>query len=70
MDDVAYFKADDKYTMVMTAEGEALMRKPIHELLATLDPATFKQIHRSTIVNLRWCRRASRATTPGAARCA
>jgi DNA-binding LytR/AlgR family response regulator len=53
VDDVAYFKAEDKYTVVMTAEGEALIRKPIRELLDLLDPATFKQVHRSTIVNLK-----------------
>jgi DNA-binding LytR/AlgR family response regulator len=53
VDDVAYFRADDKYTVVATAEGEALIRKPIKELLDALDPATFKQVHRSTIVNLR-----------------
>lgn len=53
VDDVAYFKADEKYTLVMTAEGEALIRKPIRELLEALDPAMFKQIHRSTIVNLK-----------------
>jgi DNA-binding LytR/AlgR family response regulator len=38
---------------VVTAEGEALLRTPIRELLARLDPATFRQIHRSTIVNLK-----------------
>jgi DNA-binding LytR/AlgR family response regulator len=53
VDDVAYFKADEKYTVVVTAEGEALIRKPIRELLDVLDPAMFKQVHRSTIVNLR-----------------
>lgn len=53
VDDVAYFKADDKYTLVMTAEGEALIRKPIRELLEVLDPAVFKQVHRSTIVNMK-----------------
>jgi len=53
VDDVAYFQADSKYTVVMTAEGESLVRKPIRELLDVLDPATFKQIHRSTIVNLK-----------------
>ncbi|MEO8365041.1 MAG: LytTR family DNA-binding domain-containing protein [Pseudoxanthomonas sp.] len=53
VDDVAYFQADHKYTVVMTAEGESLLRKPIRELLEVLDPATFKQIHRSTIVNLK-----------------
>jgi len=53
VEDVAYFKAEDKYTLVMTAEGEALIRKPIRELLEALDPAVFKQVHRSTIVNMR-----------------
>jgi DNA-binding LytR/AlgR family response regulator len=51
--DVAYFKAEDKYTVVATAEGEALIRKSIRELLDALDPSIFKQVHRSTIVNLK-----------------
>ena len=53
VDDIAYFQADNKYTVVMTADGEALIRKTIRELLDELDPAIFKQIHRSTIVNMR-----------------
>ena len=53
VDDVAYFKSDNKYTIVMTAQGEALLRTPLHELLTKLDPAHFKQVHRSTIVNMR-----------------
>ena len=53
VDDVAYFQSDNKYTVVMTAQGESLVRKPLRELLDVLDPATFKQIHRSTIVNLK-----------------
>lgn len=53
VDDVAYFQADNKYTVVMTREGEALLRTPIRELLGLLDPSAFKQIHRSTIVNLK-----------------
>ena len=53
VDDIAYFQSDTKYTVVMTADGEALLRKPIRELLDVLDPAIFKQIHRSTIVNLK-----------------
>ena len=51
--DVLYFRADNKYTVVMTADGEALLRKPIKDLLEVLDPSAFKQIHRSTIVNLK-----------------
>ena len=53
VDDVAYFQSDSKYTVVMTADGEALLRKPIRDLLEVLDPGMFKQIHRSTIVNMR-----------------
>lgn len=53
VDDVAYFRADHKYTVAMTVDGEALLRKSIRELLGVLDPNAFKQIHRSTIVNLK-----------------
>ncbi len=53
MDDVLYFQADNKYTVVMTVTGEALVRKPLRELLVELDAKHFKQIHRSTIVNLK-----------------
>ena len=53
VEDVAYFQADNKYTTVVTAEGEALLRSSLRELLPRLDPNTFKQIHRGTIVNLK-----------------
>lgn len=53
VDEVLYFRADNKYTTVMTASGESLLRKSIRELLDVLDPAMFKQIHRGTVVNLR-----------------
>lgn len=50
--DVLFFRADDKYTCVQTAAAEHLIRTPIAELGAQLDPAQFVQVHRSTIVNL------------------
>ena len=53
VDDVAYFRADQKYTTVVTAEGEALLRSSLRELLPRLDGSLFKQIHRGTIVNLK-----------------
>ena len=53
VDDVAYFQSDHKYTTVMTEQGESLLRTPLHELMAKLDPNHFKQVHRSTIVNMR-----------------
>jgi DNA-binding LytR/AlgR family response regulator len=36
VDDVIYFKAEDKYTTVITREGESLVRKPIKELAVKL----------------------------------
>jgi DNA-binding LytR/AlgR family response regulator len=53
VDDVAYFQSDNKYTVVMTAQGESLVRIPLRELLDKLDPVHFKQIHRATIVNMK-----------------
>ena len=50
--DVIYFQAEDKYTKVVTATSEALIRKPIKELYDELDQDSFWQIHRATIVNL------------------
>jgi DNA-binding LytR/AlgR family response regulator len=60
VDDVVYFQAGDKYTRVVTAEGEALIRKPIKELFDMLDTDAFWQIHRGTIVNLRAIARVDR----------
>jgi DNA-binding LytR/AlgR family response regulator len=48
--EVLYFRADDKYTVVQTAEREYLIRTPLKELLQQLDPALFWQIHRNTLV--------------------
>lgn len=50
--DVLFFISDEKYTRVQTAQVEALIRKPIKELVDELDPQLFWQIHRSTLVNV------------------
>ena len=52
VEEVCYFQAADKYTSVVTREAEMLIRTPLKELLAQLEPARFRQIHRGTIVNL------------------
>ena len=52
VDDVLYFQAADKYTCVITREGESLIRTPLAELAAQLDAEVFQQIHRSTLVNM------------------
>ena len=50
--EVLFFVSDEKYTRVQTAAAEALIRKPIKELVNELDPRHFWQIHRSAIVNV------------------
>jgi DNA-binding LytR/AlgR family response regulator len=50
--DVLFFQSDEKYTRVALAEGEALIKTPIRELLDGLDSEVFWQIHRSTLVNV------------------
>jgi len=52
-DEIIFFQADAKYTRVITAHTEALIRKPIKELMEELDPDNFMQISRGAIVNLR-----------------
>jgi DNA-binding LytR/AlgR family response regulator len=52
VDEVTYFQANDKYTSVFTADGEALIRTSLKDLTDQVDPQRFWQIHRSTIVNI------------------
>jgi DNA-binding LytR/AlgR family response regulator len=52
VDDVLYFQASDKYTCVVTRDGESLIRLALAELAAQLDPEAFWQIHRGTLVNM------------------
>lgn len=51
--DVIYFESDARYTRVVHADGDALIRTPLKELLAQLDEQVFWQVHRSVIVNHR-----------------
>ena len=50
--DVVFFQAVDKYVNVVTADGEALIRVPLKELLPQIDPVQFRQVSRSTVVNM------------------
>ena len=52
VEEIVYFRSDNKYTTVATAEREALIRVGIRDLLDQLDPAAVWQIHRGTIVNV------------------
>jgi DNA-binding LytR/AlgR family response regulator len=52
VEQVAYLRSDEKYTLVVWEGGEALIRRTIRELADELDPECFVQVHRSVIVNL------------------
>ena len=52
VDDVCYFRADNKYIAVVTTTGESLITTPLKELIARLDPMVFWQIHRGVVVNM------------------
>ena len=52
VEEICYFEADNKYTLVVTAQQQSLIRRPIKELIDELDPKVFWQIHRGTVVNV------------------
>jgi len=52
VDEICYFQSDNKYTLVVTADTQSLIRRPIRELEEELDPRLFWQIHRGTLVNV------------------
>ncbi len=58
LDNVQYFEAADKYIRVVTTEagapggGELLLRTPLRELIPSLDPERFWQVHRGIVVNI------------------
>ena len=53
VDEVIYFEATDKYVNVVSAEGSALIRTSLRELIPQLDGRQFWQIHRGTVVQVR-----------------
>ena len=65
VDDVLFFQSDSRYTRVVHAAGEALIRTPLRDLLAGLDPTDFWQIHRSVVVNVNAIASVERTETGG-----
>jgi DNA-binding LytR/AlgR family response regulator len=51
IEDVLFFEASDKYVRVVTSAREALIREPLKTLLTKINPQSFVQIHRGTVVN-------------------
>jgi DNA-binding LytR/AlgR family response regulator len=52
VEEILYFRSDQKYTLVVTPDAQALIKKTIKELADELDPTMFWQVHRSTLVNV------------------
>jgi DNA-binding LytR/AlgR family response regulator len=52
VEEILFFRSDEKYTCVQTEKFEALIRKPVRDLADELDPSLFWQIHRATLVNV------------------
>lgn len=53
VDEICYFRADHKYTLVVTPDSEALIRRPLKALAEEVDPQAFWQIHRSALVSVK-----------------
>ncbi len=60
IDDVLFFQSDTKYTRIVLAGSEALVRTPLKEILDALDPEVFWQVHRGAIINVNAIDRAVR----------
>jgi DNA-binding LytR/AlgR family response regulator len=57
VEEIDFLRSDEKYTLVAWRgedgkASEGLLRTPLKELVAQLDPARFAQVHRSVVVNL------------------
>ena len=61
IDEVCYFKAEDKYTVVKTRAGESLIKKSIQQLAGEINPDQFWRVHRGTIINVSQIAEASRS---------
>lgn len=53
VDDIVYLKSDSKYTRLVCRDSEHLIEESLKKIVGRLDPERFRQIHRSTVVNLR-----------------
>lgn len=60
---VVCFLSEDKYTTVITRDGDYLIRKSLRQLEAELDDQQFWRIHRSTLVRVAGIERVERTFT-------
>ena len=52
VEEVCCLQSADKYTLVLTRDAELLLRTPLKELVAQLDPQEFWQVHRGAVVKV------------------
>ncbi len=52
VDEILYFRADNKYTLVVTQDSESLIRRALKSIAEEVDPQMFWQIHRSAVVRV------------------
>lgn len=52
IDEVLAFRTQDKYTQVLTATDDALIRRSLRDLVQQLDGDVFWQVHRSVVVRV------------------
>lgn len=61
VDDIVYFEAEGRLTRAVQIDGtEAVVRMPLKDLVALLDPRAFVQLHRGLVVGRRWIGEAQR----------
>ena len=60
IDEVLFFQAQEKYVRVVAGSGEGVIRTPLKDLLAGLDPDAFWQVHRGTVVRVQAIDRVSK----------
>jgi len=60
VEEILFFESDTRYTRVVSATDEGLIRTPIKELQKGLDPERFWQINRGVLVNMHAIARAHR----------
>jgi DNA-binding LytR/AlgR family response regulator len=51
-EEICYLRSTDKYTAIVTADGEHLVATALKVLCEQLDPSTFVRVHRGILVNL------------------
>ena len=60
IDEILFFESDTRYTRVVSASDEGLIRTAIKDLQKGLDPEQFWQINRGILVNMNAIARAHR----------